>query len=83
MEGPGSGEPGPLRQVVLPLGHQGMEVACPGAMGLKLARFQAAALCRTLDRVDLFNSITQSRKYDHASLKTQPLSHVYPEKQAA
>lgn len=45
---PDAGEPVPLRHAVLPLGHQGAEVAFPGAVNLTPHGLRALVLCGTL-----------------------------------
>lgn len=62
---------------------RGWMVACPGAVSQTRQAQVCNSLRNSLGRVDLLNPIVQSRKYDHASLKTQLLLMCTQEDRAA
>ena len=69
----GAGEPVPPRHAVFPLGHQGAEVAFPGAVNLKPHGLRALVLCGTLWVVLTY--LVPSFKAENMTMKVLRCSH--------
>ena len=70
---PDAGEPVPLRHAVFPLGHQGAEVAFPGAVNLKSHGLRALVLRGTLWVVLTY--LIPSFKAENMTMKVLKCSH--------